>query len=138
VTKITCSIFSVACASAAKPADGSVIGRKPLSFPRPKGLSFEVKDLVLIRDWADLHDVIVAVRIDHGTTGEEYEEVIAFHTRLSPVCLLIMWRNAEAVFLQPLLGERQQYGWVGDALASLRLKHRVILTDITAIAWPTV
>jgi hypothetical protein len=111
---------------------------KSLSFPTPKGLSFEIEDLVLITCWAGLHDVIVAVRLDHGTAGEEYEEVIAFHTRLSPLCHLIMWRNAGAVFVQPLIGVRQQYGSVGDALASLLLKQRVILTDITATPWPTV
>jgi hypothetical protein len=51
--------------------------------------------------------------------GEEYEEVVAFHTRLSPLCRLIMWRNAAWVFVQPLVGVRAQYNSVCDALASL-------------------
>jgi hypothetical protein len=55
---------------------------KYIRFPRPKGLSFEVEDLVFVGKWADL------------------------------------WRNADAVFVQPLVGVREQYGSVGDALAS--------------------
>jgi hypothetical protein len=109
-----------------------------LRFPVPTGLSFEVEDLVLIRKWADLNDVIVAVRLDHGIAGEEYEEVVAFQTRLRPVSRLIMWRSAESVFVQPLVGVRAQYDSVRDALASLRLKQRIFLTDIVATSWPTV
>jgi hypothetical protein len=111
---------------------------KSLHLPLPMGLSFEVEDLVRIREWADLNDVIVAVNLDHGIAGEEYEEVVTFHTRLSPLCRLIMWRDAEAVFLQPLVGVRGRYGSVRDALASLRLKQRVVLTDITITPWPIV
>jgi hypothetical protein len=97
---------------------------KSLRLPIPTVLSLEVADLVRIRKWADLNDVIVAVRLDHGIVGEEYEEVVAFHTRSSPLCRLIIWRNAESVFVQPLVGVRGQYGSVRDALASLRLTAR--------------
>jgi hypothetical protein len=95
-----------------------------LRFPLPTGLSFEVEDLVSIAEWADLNHVIVAVRLDHGLAGEEYEEVVAFHTRLNPPCQLIMWRSAESVFVQPLVGVRIKYSSVCEALASLQLKQR--------------
>jgi len=111
---------------------------KSLRLALPMGLSFEVEDLVLIRKWADLNDIIVAVRLDHGIAGEEYEEVVAFHRRLSACCGLIMWRNVGSIFVQPLVGIKTQYGSVRDALASLRLKQRVVLADITVTSWPIV
>jgi hypothetical protein len=109
---------------------------KSLRFPVPTGLSFEIEDLVCIMKWADLNNFIVVVRLDHGIAGEEYEEVVAFHTRLSPHCQLIMWRSADAVFVQPLVGVRVQYGSVRDALAGLGLKQGIVLTDIIATSWP--
>ena len=77
------------------------------------------------------------IRLDHGPDGEEYEEVIALYTETSSQCHLIMWRNAAAVFLQPLIGQKQRYGSVAKALESLDLKPRIVLTDITASSWPT-
>ena len=103
----------------------------------PKGLAFEIADLILIRSWADLHDCRMVVRLDHGADGEEYEEVIALYTETSSQCHLIMWRNAAAVFLLPLIGQKQRYGSVAKALESLDLKPRIVLTDITASSWPT-
>ena len=47
-----------------------------------------------------------------------------------------MWRNADAVFVQPLVGRKQRYEAVSTALESLRPKPRIKLTDITAMAWP--
>jgi hypothetical protein len=102
-----------------------------------KGLAFEIADLVFIRSWADRHDFQMLVRLDHGAEGEEYEEVVTFRTTLRPLSRLIMWRNAEAVFVQPLVGRRQQFANVGEALESLLPKQRVVLSDITATAWPT-
>jgi hypothetical protein len=109
---------------------------KSYRFPVPTGLSFEVEDLVRIVKWADLNNVIVEVRLDHGIAGEEYEEVVAFHTRLSPPCQLMVWRTADSVFVRPLVGVRAQYSSVRDALAGLRLKQRIALTDIIATSWP--
>jgi hypothetical protein len=53
------------------------------------------------------------IRLDHGVDGEQYEEVIALYTGTSSQRHLIMWRDAAAVFLQPLIGP------VAKALESL-------------------
>ena len=103
-----------------------------------KGLAFDIADLVFIRGWAVFHGFPMLVRLDHGAEGEEYEEVVTFHTSERPLSQLIMWRNAEAVFVQPLVGRRQKFASVGDALESLLPKQRIVLTDITATAWPAV
>lgn len=104
----------------------------------PEGLVFEIADLVRAGRWADRHDFRMLVCLDHGAAvDEEYEEVITFQTKNSPLCRWIMWRNAEAVFVQPLVGRGQRYGSVADALKSLLPEPRFVLTDITATAWPT-
>jgi hypothetical protein len=103
----------------------------------PKGVAFEIADLVLVRRWAGLHACRMVVCLDHGVDGEEYEEVITFHTGATSYCQLIMWRNAMAVFVQPLIGRAQRYDSVAEALGSIDLKSRIVLTDITATSWPT-
>jgi hypothetical protein len=47
-----------------------------------------------------------------------------------------MWRNGEAVFVQPLLGRKQEYSSVAEALEYLFPKQREVLTDIVAWTWP--
>lgn len=88
----------------------------------PKGLSFEVTDLLLASTWAERHDYRMAVRLDHGTETEEYEEVIALSAHRRPRCRFLLWRSAEAVFLQPLPGRRRRFASVADALATLRIR----------------
>jgi hypothetical protein len=103
----------------------------------PKGLAFEIADLALITCWAACHDLQTVVRLDHGATvGEDYEEVIAFQTRVSPLYRLIMWRNADAVFVQPLVGRGTQHKSVAEALEGLLANQCDIVTDITPTDWP--
>jgi hypothetical protein len=108
------------------------------TLPRlPEGLAFEIADLVLVRHWADHHDFRMVVRLDHGAAvDEEYEEVIAFQNKVSPFYRLIIWRHAEAVFVQPLIGRRKRYGSIVEALRSLLPQRRDTLTDIAPTAWP--
>ena len=41
--------------------------------PLPKGLAFEIVDLLRVRNWADLHDCRMFIRLDHGVDGGQYE-----------------------------------------------------------------
>jgi hypothetical protein len=103
----------------------------------PTGIAFEIADLVLIKAWTDWHNIGMMIRLDHGAETEEYEEAIYFNTTMRPLCRLIIWRNAEAVFVQPLVGRRRQYDSVAEALESLLVKGKLTLTNITATVWPT-
>ena len=96
-----------------------------------RGVAFEIADLALIKRWADLRNIGLVIRLDHGTVGEEYEEVIAFYPEMSRTCRVIMWRTAGAVFVQPLIGRKRRYGSVAKALASLTWMPGTILTEIT-------
>jgi hypothetical protein len=101
-----------------------------------KGLSFDLAELILVQGWSAFHNLRMVVRLDHGSDAEEYEEVLAFHVGTSPLCHWIMWRNAAAVFVQPLVGRSQCYGSVAEALAALTPKQCVVLTDIKPTHWP--
>ncbi|MGE0222283.1 MAG: hypothetical protein AB7F35_22450 [Acetobacteraceae bacterium] len=84
-----------------------------------RGLAFDIRDLILIRVWAELNDWQIFVQLDHGLPDEEYEEVVRLQTKSrSPLCV-ILWRDAEAVFIQPLIGRRRRYETVSAALESL-------------------
>jgi hypothetical protein len=96
----------------------------------PKGLAFEISDLILIRSWAAFHDSRMLVRLDHGVEDEEYEEVVEFYMGTSSRSRWIIWRNAGAVFVQPILGKRAKYASVVDALESLLPRQPIVLTDI--------
>ncbi len=110
---------------------------KSLNYKPPKGLAFAIDELDLITRWAGRNAIRVVVRLDHGADGEEFEEVIAFHTGHTPLCELIMWRNEAGVYAQPLVGVMQQFVSVEAALDSRLLKQRTPLTDIRVTAWPT-
>jgi len=102
-----------------------------------KGIAFDIADLVIARGWAGYHDFQMVVSLNHGATaGEEYEEVIAFHAKTGPLHRLIMWRNAEAVLVQPLVGRARQFWTVAEALESMLPGERVTVTDLTAASWP--
>ncbi len=102
----------------------------------PKGIAFEIADLVLARSWAAGSGFRMAIRLDHGAEDEEYDEVIELHRGRSSASRLIMWRHLTGVFVQPLLGRKQRFGSVAEALDSLLPKQRPVLSDILAPAWP--
>jgi hypothetical protein len=81
------------------------------------GRAFEIHDHRLMIDWAKRYDHRAVVRLDHGVAGEEYEEVVELLFGSSNRCRFIIWRNAEAVIVQPLIGRRILYACVEDALA---------------------
>jgi hypothetical protein len=102
----------------------------------PKGFAFAIADLVLARSWAASRDLQMLIRLDYGDKTEQYEEAIEFRSGRSAASLLIIWRSAEVVVVQPIPGRRQQHGSVAEALENLYPKPAIRLTDITAKVWP--
>jgi hypothetical protein len=95
-------------------------GRSAARPVPPKGLAFAIADLVLAASWATSQDLRMMVRLDHGDAAEEYEEVIEFRSGRSAASRLILWRSAEAVFVQPMPGKRRRHASVAEALDSIR------------------
>jgi hypothetical protein len=85
----------------------------------PTGLAFEIADLMLLQGWADFHDIHMTVELDHCVEGEEYEEVVAFYAHDSQLRRWIIWRAADGIVVQPLIGRGCRFGTVADALDSL-------------------
>lgn len=85
----------------------------------PTGLAFETADLMLLQGWADFHDIQMTVELDHCVEGEEYEEVVAFYARESQLRRWIIWRAADGIVVQPLIGRSRRFTSVADALETL-------------------
>jgi hypothetical protein len=101
-----------------------------------RGLSFRIADLILIGAWSEARGLHMAVRLDHGTETEEYEEVLAFHSQKSRPCRWIMWRDADAFFVQPLPGRTRRYGSLAEVFEAVAPEPPVAVTDIIARNWP--
>jgi hypothetical protein len=101
-----------------------------------KGLSFDIPDLILIKDRSAAHDLRMVVQLDYGSDVEEYEEVLAFYSGASPHWHWMMWRNASAVFVRSIDGRSGRYRSAARAIEALVRKEVVALTDIEATHWP--
>jgi hypothetical protein len=86
-----------------------------------KGLAFDIDDLLRIQRWAAHNAVCMDILLDHGVEGEEYEEVVAFRTDAT-ACFLLMWRDRNSVFAQPMPGRQQSFSSVSAALSRLYVK----------------
>ena len=91
---------------------------------------------MLATAWAASHDFGMLIRLDHGIEDDEYEEVIEFTEGPQSRPHLLMWRDAQAVFIQPILGKKHKFSSVAEALERLVPKKRVEVTDIIAKSWP--
>jgi hypothetical protein len=100
------------------------------------GLSFSIAELTLVAAWAEAQGLQMRVRLDHGSETEEYEEVLAFHTTWGRPRRCIMWRDAQAVYVQPLIGRTRRYLSVADAIAALTPRETIAVTDVMATRWP--
>jgi hypothetical protein len=88
------------------------------------GLAFEVDDLLAIQAWAKRNRIRMDIRLDHGVGDEQYEEFIAFHSDATP-CFLLLWRDENVVFAQPMPGRRLRFPSVFAALSRLHVKQGV-------------
>jgi hypothetical protein len=101
-----------------------------------QGLSFSLPELTLAKCWSHAGSLTMVIRLDHGSDVDEFEEVLAFHIKGSALCGWIMWRNTNAVYVQPLIGRIRQYSSVAEAFEDWT-QQPVVLTDIKATSWPT-
>ena len=104
--------------------------------PVLKGLSFEIADLLLLKRCSEEHGLRMVVHLDHGSDGEEYEEVLAFHIGTSSMYCWMMWRNAKTIVVRSPVGRGRRYGSVAKAIEAMFPRERVVLTDISATEWP--
>jgi hypothetical protein len=82
-------------------------------------MAFTISDLLLVKDWADRHDISMTVELDHRVDDEDCDELIAFRTCGSASRFLLIWRDAEAIFAQPLVGRRLRFRSISHLLDNL-------------------
>jgi hypothetical protein len=85
----------------------------------PKGLSFEIADLLLVRAWADYHDLRMEVELDFTAEGDEFEEIVGLFSPLTGFRRWMLWRSADGIIAQPMVGRPRIFDAVADALEGL-------------------
>jgi hypothetical protein len=101
-----------------------------------RGLSFSIAELLLVAAWAEAQGLQMRVQLDHASDSEEYEEVLAFDATWGRPRRHILWRDKEAVYVQPMIGRRKRFKSVGELLAAMSPPERVLVTDVMAVDWP--
>lgn len=97
-----------------------------------KGASFSVAELTFARTWAHDNNLQLIIRLDHGAPGEEYEEALVFRHADIRLRQWIIWRNAEAVFVQPLVGRSRCYASIAEAMEGVIPPQRPALMRIAS------
>jgi hypothetical protein len=82
----------------------------------PTGLSFDIPDLQVLRGWADLHDLRLAIDLDVCADGDEYEELLGLYDKGRVFRRWMIWRSHEGIVVQPTTGRPMLFDFMGDAL----------------------
>jgi hypothetical protein len=82
----------------------------------PTGFSFDVPDLLMLRAWADFHELRMAIDLDVCADGEEYEELVGLYDKDRAFRRWMVWRSCEGIMVQPAMGRRMLFDYMADAL----------------------
>jgi hypothetical protein len=85
----------------------------------PKGLSFDIPDLLLVRAWAEFHGIRMEVELDHSAEGDEYEEMIGLFSPSTGFRRWMLWRSTDCVVAQPMVGRPRRFDTTAEALEAL-------------------
>jgi hypothetical protein len=88
----------------------------PRTVNAPTGLSFDVPDLLMVRAWAEYHDLRMTIDLDTFTGSDEYEEIINLSEASSPHHRWMLLRSADGIVVQPRLGRPMLFDMMADAL----------------------
>ncbi len=82
----------------------------------PTGFSFDVPDLLMMRAWADFHELRMGIDLDVCADGEEYEELLGIYDKDRAFRRWMIWRSCEGIMVQPAMGRRMSFDFMADAL----------------------
>ncbi len=85
----------------------------------PVGVAFSVPELIILRAWAEYHDIRVVMELDHCVDGAEYEEVIALYSPGISLRQWTLWRSREAVIVEPRHGRAFRAACISDLVQAL-------------------
>jgi hypothetical protein len=98
-----------------------------VACPR-SGLAFDVPDLHLAQAWANFHRLRMIVYIDRVTGPDDADEVLGFTVRDGAPPLWHLWRDEDAICVQPAIGRTVRFARLVDALDSLIPEQPLELT----------
>jgi hypothetical protein len=97
-----------------------------ISVKPPTGLSFNVADLVMLRGWAEFHNLRMTIELDVCADEDEYEELLGLYDRSSPFRRWMIWRSCDAIVVQPTMGRAMVFDCMFEALEVLIPPPRLI------------
>jgi hypothetical protein len=89
------------------------------TFQKPTGLSFDIPDLLLVRAWADYHNLRMEIELDIAAGGDEYEELLNLSYGKSEHRRWMIWRSQDGIVVQPMMGRKMVFTLMADALEAL-------------------
>lgn len=85
----------------------------------PAGLSFDLPDLLMLRAWADYHDLHMTLALDTVIAGAVYEEFVTLTDARRPDGRWGIWRAADGIVVQGTSGDARLFAMMADALELL-------------------
>jgi len=99
------------------------LNRAPLL---PEGISFEINDLMMLRNWAERNALHLGLELDHQEGSREYEEYASLTPEGGRHRLATMWRTRDAVMIMPFAGATRRFASIAHALAALQVRNGLI------------
>jgi hypothetical protein len=96
--------------------------------------AFKVPELMLLGAWSEFHGMRMAIDLAHCMDGAERDEVIVLSEQRSSLHWML-WRSADGIVVQPMLGRERQFDTISDALESVRSTEPEELTNIHSGQW---
>jgi hypothetical protein len=85
----------------------------------PVGIAFSVPELLILRAWAEYHDIRVVVELDHCVDGSEYEEVVALYPPGVSLRQWTLWRSRDGVVVEPRHGRTFKADCISELVQTL-------------------
>jgi len=92
----------------------------------PEGLSFEINELIMLRNWAENNGLQFTMALDHVEGSREYEEYASLTPAGGRHRLVTMWRTRQAVMIMPFAGASRRFVSMPHALAALHVRNGMI------------
>lgn len=80
------------------------------------GIAFTVPELLMLTAWAEFHGLRLVIELDHCIDGAEYEEVAALYSADSQLRQWTLWRAADAIVAEPMVGAGFREPCISDVL----------------------
>jgi hypothetical protein len=102
----------------------AVVKEVQMQLPRtsvktPTGLSFDIPDLLMLKGWADFHDLRMVIELDVCAERDEYEELVGLYDKSRAFRRWMIWRSCDGIVVQPTMGRTMLFDVMADALEIL-------------------